>query len=60
MLLTGTLANGQTLSGRTQILDAKLGDGHVVMFAIRFSPFSQRDHRVNGGRAPRRQIARGQ
>jgi hypothetical protein len=35
MLLSGTLANGQMLSGRAQVLDAKIGDGHVVMFAIR-------------------------
>ncbi|HEX6050493.1 MAG TPA: hypothetical protein VFZ21_14535, partial [Gemmatimonadaceae bacterium] len=35
MLLSGTLAGGQSLSGRAQVLDAKLGQGHVVMFAIR-------------------------
>ena len=35
MLLSGALAGGQALSGRAQVLDATLGDGHVVMFAIR-------------------------
>ncbi len=35
MLLSGTLANGQTLANRAQVVDAPLGDGHVVMFAIR-------------------------
>jgi len=35
MLLSGTLAGGQALSGRAQIVDTKLGSGHVVMFAIR-------------------------
>ncbi len=35
MLLSGTLLNGQALSGRAQLVDAPLGKGHVVMFAIR-------------------------
>ena len=35
MLLSGTIANGQLLSGRAIAVDAPLGDGHVVMFAIR-------------------------
>jgi hypothetical protein len=35
MLLSGTLVNGQILAGRAQLVDAPLGDGHVVMFAIR-------------------------
>ncbi len=35
MLLSGTLAGGQALSGRAQVVDARVGDGHVVMFAIR-------------------------
>ncbi|MDH4062778.1 MAG: hypothetical protein OEW19_00150, partial [Acidobacteriota bacterium] len=35
MLLSGTLAGGQFLSGRAQVLDAEVGEGHVVMFAIR-------------------------
>lgn len=35
MLLSGTLQNGQLLSGRAQVVDAQVGDGHVVMFAIR-------------------------
>ena len=35
LLLSGTLANGQNLAGRPAVLDTKIGDGHVVMFAIR-------------------------
>jgi len=35
MLLSGTLAGGQALSSRAQIVDAKVGTGHVVMFGIR-------------------------
>ncbi|MGE3276571.1 MAG: M14 family zinc carboxypeptidase [Vicinamibacterales bacterium] len=35
MLLSGTLAGGQVLSNRAQVIDAPLGNGHVVMFAIR-------------------------
>ena len=35
MLLSGALVGGHALSGRAQVLDAALGDGHVVMFAIR-------------------------
>ena len=35
MLLSGTLVGGQFLSGRAQLLDASIGNGHVVMFAIR-------------------------
>jgi hypothetical protein len=35
MLLSGTLANGQGLASRAQIVDAPLGRGHVVMFGIR-------------------------
>ncbi len=35
MLLSGTLAGGQALAGRAQLVDASLGKGHVVMFAIR-------------------------
>jgi zinc carboxypeptidase len=35
MLLSGTLAGGQALAGRAQLIDAPLGKGHVVMFAIR-------------------------
>ena len=33
--LSGTLLNGQGLANRAQVVDAKLGDGHVVMFGIR-------------------------
>jgi len=35
MLLSGTLANGQFLANRAALVDAPLGKGHVVMFAIR-------------------------
>jgi hypothetical protein len=35
LLLSGTLAGGQTLSGRAAAIDAPVGSGHVVMFAIR-------------------------
>ena len=35
MLLSGTLANGDGLANRAQLVDAPLGKGHVVMFAIR-------------------------
>jgi hypothetical protein len=35
MLLSGTLVGGQALAGRAQLVDAPLGKGHVVMFAIR-------------------------
>jgi hypothetical protein len=35
MLLSGTLVGGQALANRAQVVDAKLGNGHVVMFAIR-------------------------
>jgi hypothetical protein len=35
LLLSGTIANGQFLSGRAIAIDERLGQGHVVMFAIR-------------------------
>ncbi len=35
MLLSGTLAGGEALASRAQIVDAPLGTGHVVMFGIR-------------------------
>jgi hypothetical protein len=35
LLLSGTIANGQYLSGRAIAVDQPLGLGHVVMFAIR-------------------------
>jgi hypothetical protein len=35
MLLSGTLANGQPLANRAAVVDATVGKGHVVMFAIR-------------------------
>jgi len=34
LLLSGTLAGGQWLAGRAAAIDARLGDGHVVLFAI--------------------------
>lgn len=35
MLLTGGLENGQVLSNRAQLVDSAVGDGHMVLFAIR-------------------------
>jgi len=35
MLLSGVLVGGSALANRAQIVDAPLGQGHVVMFAIR-------------------------
>ncbi len=35
MLLSGELAGGAALTGRAMLLDQPLGQGHVVMFAIR-------------------------
>jgi hypothetical protein len=35
MLLSGTLAGGQAIAGRATLVDAKIGKGHVVMFALR-------------------------
>jgi hypothetical protein len=35
ILLSGTLAGGEAITNRAQIVDAPLGKGHVVMFAIR-------------------------
>jgi hypothetical protein len=35
ILLSGTLDNGAALAGKAQVVDAPIGDGHVVMFAIR-------------------------
>ncbi len=35
MLLSGTLAGGQGLANRAQVIDVPMGQGHVVMFAIR-------------------------
>lgn len=35
MLLSGTLAGGEALANRAQVVDAPVGDGHVVMFGIR-------------------------
>jgi len=35
MLLSGTLSGGQALAGRAQVVDATIGKGHVVMYAIR-------------------------
>jgi Zinc carboxypeptidase len=35
ILLSGTLGGGEALQGKAQVVDAPVGDGHVVMFAIR-------------------------
>ena len=35
MLLSGTLAGGEALSGRAAAVDVQMGKGHIVMFAIR-------------------------
>ena len=35
MLLSGTLAGGETLSGRALAVDVNVGKGHIVMFALR-------------------------
>jgi hypothetical protein len=35
MLLSGTLAGARVLSNRAQVVDAPVGSGHIVMFAIR-------------------------
>jgi len=35
MLLSGALGGGEALQGKAQVVDAPLGDGHLVMFAIR-------------------------
>jgi len=35
MLLSGTLAGGEALQSRAAVIDAPLGKGHIVMFAIR-------------------------
>ena len=35
LLLSGTIANGQSLTNRAIVVDNKLGNGHLVMFANR-------------------------
>ncbi len=35
LLLSGTLAGGDTLAGRAAAVDVTLGKGHIVMFALR-------------------------
>ncbi len=35
MLLSGTLVNGEHLAGRAAVVDAQVGEGHVILFAIR-------------------------
>ncbi len=35
MLLSGGLQSGQVLSNKAQVVDAPVGDGHMVLFAIR-------------------------
>ena len=34
LLLSGLMNNGRSLASRPAIIDAPIGDGHVVMFAI--------------------------
>jgi hypothetical protein len=70
MLLSGTLAGGQALANRAQLVDVPLGHGHVVSFAIRpfwrwqtqgtyFFPGVQRDSELerSGCRADGRSAA---
>jgi hypothetical protein len=35
MLLSGTLAGGEALANRALAVDVPLGQGHIVMFALR-------------------------
>ncbi len=35
ILLSGTLVDGDALAGRAQVIDERIGKGHIVMFAIR-------------------------
>jgi hypothetical protein len=35
MLLSGVLSGGENLSNRGAVVDSPLGQGHIVMFAIR-------------------------
>lgn len=35
ILLSGTIRGAEALAGRAQVIDAPVGDGHVVMFSIR-------------------------
>ena len=35
MLLSGVLVGGGSLTGRAQLVDSPIGDGHVVSFGIR-------------------------
>jgi hypothetical protein len=35
ILLSGALGGGEALQGKPQVVDSKVGDGHVVSFAIR-------------------------
>ena len=35
LLLSGTIAGAQALTGKAALVDAALGRGHVVMFALR-------------------------
>ena len=37
LLISGGLTNGQELAGAPALVDAPLGDGHVVLFS--FNPF---------------------
>ncbi len=35
MLLSGTLAGGESIANRTLAVDVPVGKGHIVMFALR-------------------------
>ena len=73
MLLSGELAGGQALSGRALALDQPLGQGHVVMFALRpfwrwqtqgtyalgFNTIINWDH-LDAGKAEKKPAAKGE
>jgi hypothetical protein len=70
MLLSGTLAGGEALSGRALAIDVPMGKGHIVMFALRpfwrwqtqgtyflaFNAILNWDH-LDAGKAPARPAA---
>jgi hypothetical protein len=35
MLLSGVLSSGEVLANRAQLIDESIGQGHLIMFAIR-------------------------
>jgi hypothetical protein len=66
MLLSGTLDDGESLSGRALAVDVPLGKGHIVLFALRpfwrwqtqgtfflaFNAINNWDHLDSGKAAP--------